>query len=213
MWHGWKNSLFSKARKIAGDGRVKPDHDGDSELALLYDYSATFDPTPCAAIPRLAVHSYTHDPTAGEPGLSSPPPLPEDFRLEDHVGFLLRKAHQRHASLFVDVSAEHALTPTQFAALQKVVELGKVTQNHLGRQVAMDPATIQGVIRRLTLRGLIVRTHDPMDRRTAVLAPTEEAYALIATAVACAQRAHAKALSPLSPEEQAAFLALLRKMG
>ena len=145
--------------------------------------------------------------------MSSPQSPPARVRLEDHVGFLLRKAHQRHASLFLDAAAEHALTPTQFAALNKVVELGKVTQNHLGRQVAMDPATIQGVIRRLTMRGLIVRTHDPMDRRTAVLAPTQAAYALIETAMACAERAHAAALSPLSPEEQAAFLALLRKMG
>ena len=140
-------------------------------------------------------------------------PCPDGFRLEDHVGFLLRKAHQRHASLFVEVAGDHALTPTQFAALSKVVELGRVTQNHLGRQVAMDPATIQGVIKRLTVRGLIERTHDPMDRRTAVLAPTEAAHALIATAVACAQRAHATALSPLSDEEQAVFLALLRRMG
>ena len=62
------------------------------------------------------------------------------------------------------------LTPTQFAALSKTVALGKVTQNHLGRLVAMDPATIQGVVRRLTARGLLVRTRDPMDRRTAVLA-------------------------------------------
>ena len=138
---------------------------------------------------------------------------PDGFRLEDHVGFLLRMSHQRHASLFVDVAADHALTPTQFAALSKVVELGRVTQNHLGRQVAMDPATIQGVIKRLTVRGLIERTHDPMDRRTAVLAPTEAALELIATAVACAQRAHATALSPLSDDEQAVFLTLLRKMG
>lgn len=135
------------------------------------------------------------------------------FRLEDHVGFLLRKAHQRHASLFLEAAAEHALTPTQFAALSKVAELGRVTQNLLGRQVAMDPATIQGVIRRLTMRGLVERTHDPMDRRTAVLAPTEAGLALIATAVACAQRAHAAALSLLSDDEQAVFLTLLRKMG
>ena len=135
------------------------------------------------------------------------------YCLEDHVGFLLRKAHQRHASLFLEAACDHALTPTQFAALCKVVELGRVTQNHLGRQVAMDPATIQGVIRRLTMRGLVVRTHDPMDRRTAVLAPTEAAVDLLATAAACAQRAHAAALSPLSGDEQAVFLSLLRKMG
>ncbi len=139
--------------------------------------------------------------------------MADNFALEDHVGFLLRKAYQRHAALFLDALYEHGLTPTQFAALVKVVELGRVTQNHLGRQVAMDPATIQGVIKRLTMRGLIERTHDPMDRRTAVLAPTQEALDLIGAAVSCAQRAHDTALSPLSAEEQVVFLGLLRKMG
>ena len=139
--------------------------------------------------------------------------MSDAFALEDHVGFLLRKAHQRHAALFLEAACDHALTPTQFAALTKVVELGRVTQNQLGRYVAMDPATIQGVIKRLTARGLIQRTHDPMDRRTAVLAPTPAALDLIATAVACAQRAHDAALSPLSADEQVLFLTLLRKMG
>ena len=139
--------------------------------------------------------------------------LSSGFALEDHVGFLLRKAHQRNASLFLEAACDHALTPTQFAALVKVVECGRVTQNHLGRKVAMDPATIQGVIKRLTARGLVERTHDPMDRRTAVLAPTKAAHDLLATAIACAQRAHAATLSPLSADEQVVFLTLLRKMG
>jgi DNA-binding MarR family transcriptional regulator len=141
---------------------------------------------------------------------SSAPEVP--FLLENHVGFLLRKAHQRHAALFLDLAAEHGLTPTQFAALNKTVELGKVTQNLLGRLVAMDPATIQGVVRRLTLRGFIVRTHDPMDRRTAVLAATPAGAAIVALGVTTAQRSHDAALAPLSAEERATFLSLLHKM-
>lgn len=134
------------------------------------------------------------------------------FRLEDHVGFLLRRAHQRHVALFLEASAEHALTPTQFAALHKAVQLGRVTQNHLGRLTAMDPATIQGVVRRLTARGVLSRTTDPMDRRTAVLAPTEAGVALIARAVACAQRSHEAALASLNRKEQGQLLALLRRL-
>jgi DNA-binding MarR family transcriptional regulator len=125
----------------------------------------------------------------------------------------LRKAHQRHGAIFLEAAFRTGLTPTQFAALCKAVELGRVTQNHLGRLVAMDPATIQGVVRRLTLRGLLARTHDPMDRRTAGLAPTEAGLALIGDAVASAKRAHEAALAPLSHEEQGVFLTLLQKMG
>ena len=141
-----------------------------------------------------------------------PPTHEGSFLLENHAGFLLRKAHQRHAALFLDLAAEHGLTPTQFAALFKTVELGKVTQNLLGRLVAMDPATIQGVVRRLTARGLIARTHDPMDRRTAVLGATPAGLALMASAVATARGSHAAALAPLTAEERATFLNLLHKV-
>jgi len=134
------------------------------------------------------------------------------FQLEDHVGFLLRRAHQRHVALFVEAVDTYALTPTQFAALYKAVEIGQVTQNRLGRLTAMDPATIQGVVRRLIARGLMRCTRDPMDRRTVVLAPTEAGVALIACAVACARRSHAAALAPLNQAEQDQLLALLRRL-
>jgi DNA-binding MarR family transcriptional regulator len=135
------------------------------------------------------------------------------FVVEDHVGFLLRRAHQRQVALFTAGMARAELTPTQFTALWKTVELGRITQNHLGRLAAMDPATIQGVARRLMARGLMQRSPDTMDRRTAVLEPTDAGVALITRVVACARRAHEAAMSPLSPEERVQFLALLRRMG
>ena len=137
----------------------------------------------------------------------------EGFQVEDHVGFLLRRAHQRHVALFTSAVPHTELTPTQFTALLKTAQLGRITQNHLGRLAAMDPATIQGVVQRLIARGLVRRGHDPMDRRTAVLEPTEAGVALISSVVACACRVHEAALAPLSPEERVIFLTLLRKMG
>jgi DNA-binding MarR family transcriptional regulator len=52
-----------------------------------------------------------------------------------------------------------------------------------------------------------------MDRRTAVLEPTEAGVALIASVVACARRSHEMALAPLSPKERVQILTLLRKIG
>jgi len=137
----------------------------------------------------------------------------EGFQVENHIGYLLRRAHQRHVALFTSAVAHAELTPTQFTALLKTAQLGRITQNHLGRLAAMDPATIQGVVQRLIARGLVRRGHDPMDRRTAVLEPTEAGVALISSVVACACRVHEAALAPLSPEERVKFLTLLRKMG
>ena len=80
------------------------------------------------------------------------------YRLEEQVGHLLRRAHQRHAAIFQDGIGDLQLTPMQFAALVKIRDLGKVSQNQLGRLTAMDPATTQGVIQRLVARGVIERT-------------------------------------------------------
>ncbi len=148
---------------------------------------------------------------AGDAAAGGRDPL-EGYLVEDQVGFLLRRAHQRHAALFVERMALLDLTPTQFTALIKVVELGRVTQNQLGRLVATDPATIQGVVRRLMLRDLVRRMRDPMDRRTAVLAPTSAGLELAGRAVALAREITEATLEPLDGAERGRFLALLRML-
>jgi DNA-binding MarR family transcriptional regulator len=135
-----------------------------------------------------------------------------DYRVEAQAGYLLRRANQRHTAIFADGMAEVDLTPTQFTALVKVVELGQVTQNHLGRLAAMDPATIQGVVRRLIDRDLVTRAADPLDRRTIVLAPTPAGAALAARAVVAARRITEATLDPLTPEERSQLLSLLHKI-
>lgn len=136
----------------------------------------------------------------------------DGYVVEEQAGFLLRRAHQRHAALFQENIGDADLTPTQFTALIKVVELGRATQNQLGRQAAMDPATVQGVVRRLIARGLMTAVPDPMDRRTLVLAPTHDGADLATRAVACARRITEATLAPLDERERAVLLALLRKI-
>jgi DNA-binding MarR family transcriptional regulator len=109
--------------------------------------------------------------------------------------------------------AQHDLTPTQFTALIKTVGLGHVTQNLLGRLTAMDPATIQGVVRRLVDRALISRALDPMDRRTTVLVPTDAGIALAGKAIVAARAITAATLAPLDAHERTQLTALLRKLG
>lgn len=137
------------------------------------------------------------------------PPL---YAVEQQVGYLLRRAHQRHTALFQEAMAALELTPTQFTALVKIVELGRVTQNHLGRLAAMDPATAQGVARRLVARGLAAMGTDPLDRRAVVLTPTREGVDLAAAAVPVARGITAATLAPLDDREQRLFLALLTKL-
>ncbi len=134
------------------------------------------------------------------------------YVVERQAGYWLRRAHQRHTALFQEAMATLDLTPTQFTALLKIVELGRTTQNLLGRLAAMDPATIQGVVRRLVARGLLHTANDPLDRRTVVLMPTPAGRDLAAAAIPIARDITTSTLQPLDEHEQGVFLALLARL-
>ena len=148
---------------------------------------------------------------AASSALPSPDPTP-GYRLEDQIGHLIRRAHQRHAAIFQDGFAETELTPTQFAALVKIKDLGQVTQNLLGRLTAMDPATIQGVVQRLHLRELVERRDDPADRRTTILSLSPAGRALCVRAIEHAREVTRATLDPLTADERQALIELLRKL-
>ena len=101
------------------------------------------------------------------------------YKLEDQVGYILRKAHQRATAIFQSTMPDAQITPTQFTALVRLREEGEISQNHLGRLTAMDPATIQGVIRRLRERDLVEMRADPVDRRRRLLRLSLAGKALI----------------------------------
>jgi DNA-binding MarR family transcriptional regulator len=134
------------------------------------------------------------------------------YRLEDQAGHLLRRAHQRHTALFQEIMGTLDLTPTQFAALARIREFGETTQNLLGRQTAMDPATIQGVVQRLVARGFVERRPDPADRRVMVLSLTVAGTRIAREAIARAREITHATLEPLAPAERAVFVELLRKL-
>lgn len=135
----------------------------------------------------------------------------DGYILEDQIGHLLRRAHQRASAIFQEVMTD-GLTPPQFAALVKIRDFGKVSQNRLGRSVAMDPATSQGVIQRLLGKGLIRREDDPEDRRRALLSLTPEGEETVDRLIPLGKRVTAETLEPLTPDEQTVFLALLTKI-
>ena len=134
------------------------------------------------------------------------------YVLEDQVGHLLRRAHQRHAAIFQERIGDAQLTPLQFAALVKLDDLGEVSQNELGRRTAMDAATMQGVIKRLLARGLIDRKPDPEDRRRVVLSLTADGRALIAAVMPNGRAITDETLAGLSDVERRSFLSLLKRL-
>jgi DNA-binding MarR family transcriptional regulator len=132
--------------------------------------------------------------------------------LESKAAYVIRRAHQRASALFLARFGESQLTPTQYFAMARLLEIGPLSQNRLGRLAAMDPATIQGVIRRLVERGLIERLPDPNDRRRMTLTLTPEGESLISSLAQTAEVVDEEILKPLSDEERQTFLRLLKKL-
>src|SRR6187455_3175885 len=93
-----------------------------------------------------------------------------EYRLQEQIGFVLRKAHQRHVAIFAAHIAD--LTPPQFATLAKLHDVGETSQNQLGQMVAMDAATIKGVIDRLKARDLVGLSRHEGDKRRLMVSLT-----------------------------------------
>ncbi|MFP6740491.1 MAG: MarR family winged helix-turn-helix transcriptional regulator [Alphaproteobacteria bacterium] len=135
-----------------------------------------------------------------------------DYVLEEQIGHVLRRAHQRASAIFMANFAEHGLTPTQFAALAKIRDEGEVSQNYLGRLTAMDPATMKGVIGRLHKRRVISRQADPADGRRTLWRLTASGERLLARTVAVGEATTNKTLAPLAPKERKTVLDLLSRL-
>jgi MarR family transcriptional regulator, lower aerobic nicotinate degradation pathway regulator len=136
---------------------------------------------------------------------------PGGYELDAQIGFLLRVAMQRHTSIFMSHMVDE-LTQTQFAVMAKLHEVGPSSQNHLGRLVYLDAATIKGVVDRLGLRGLVATGADPNDRRRRAVSLTEKGSRVIEAAIRVAADVTTKTLRPLTVDEQRTLTRLLKKI-
>lgn len=132
------------------------------------------------------------------------------YHLQDQVGFILRKAHQRHVAIFAAQIAD--LTPPQFAALAKLHDIGETSQNQLGTLIAMDAATVKGVIDRLKARGLVEVSKHEVDKRRLLVNLTAQGREAIERLIPLARAITEETLAPLSAKEAATFMRLLAKL-
>ena len=132
------------------------------------------------------------------------------YRLDDQIGFIMRQANQRHLAIFGRHIGD--FTPTQFATLAKIHEIGTVSQNDLGRQTAMDAATMKGVIDRLSRKGLVTTRPDPTDMRRLLVELTQAGEDAYYDNVDAAVVIIEETLAPLSERERTQLADLLDKM-
>jgi DNA-binding MarR family transcriptional regulator len=138
-------------------------------------------------------------------------PSKPGYILDEQIGFILRQVWQRHAAIFArDIGIN--LTSPQWAALAKLAETGPCSQNQLGRLIAMDVATIKGVIDRLSARGLTETSPDPEDGRRLLVSLTRTGAQTAEKAAVNALAISKETLAPLDTKEREMLFALLNKL-
>jgi len=139
-------------------------------------------------------------------------PAEPDYRLEDQVGFLLRRAYQRASSNLIGRIRPYDLTTPQFATLARLYERGTLSQNLLGRLVAMEPANIRDVVLRLKKRRLIVTRRDPEDGRLILVSLTPSGFSLVEKLLPIEIECTARTLAALNANEKTLLYDLLGRL-
>lgn len=134
------------------------------------------------------------------------------YRLDDQIGHLLRRAYQAASANLSARLEPHGLTPMQFAVLARLHERAPVSQNLLGRLVAMEPANIRDVVMRLKKRGLVRAARDGGDRRLILLSLSAAGAALVDKLLPLSRDSTAATLRPLNVREGELLRDLLRRI-
>jgi MarR family transcriptional regulator, lower aerobic nicotinate degradation pathway regulator len=138
----------------------------------------------------------------------------EDSGLADlysRPGFLLRRAHQISAALFLEETANLGLTTTQYGTLVVLRARGSLDQVGIATLVGIDRSTTALVVSKLEEAGYIERRDDDVDKRRKIITLSQSGRNVLDRVTEPAQRARERVLEPFSAKEAAKFVALLEQ--
>lgn len=134
------------------------------------------------------------------------------YDFTQQVGFLLRRAYQRHTAIFQQTVPESRLTAGQFVALLSVREHGPCEIPAILQHTGIDEASLRGIVERLKWRKLLNAEHEPGDARRMVVSLTPEGVEMIEQTVPHARQITELTFGDLNPQERATLVSLLERM-
>ncbi|ODU10549.1 MAG: hypothetical protein ABS84_04130 [Rubrivivax sp. SCN 71-131] len=140
---------------------------------------------------------------------SAPRSLASPGALFGSPEFLFRRAHQLAVAAFSESCRHLDLTPSQYAVLFMLREVGDASQNELGRMVALDRSTTSVVLRSLSERRLVREHADPTDLRKKRLRLSDAGRLLLGEAERLCASSSRQLLDTLGQEKAAQLLDLL----
>ncbi len=134
------------------------------------------------------------------------------FEKSQSAGFIVNHLARLFAKGLQDRIAPLGIVIGQFPILLELWEKDGVTQKELLERLDLEQATLANTLTRMERDTLIRRTKNPSDARSQKIWLTERAMAIKEHAYQAAHDQNAFALSGLSSEEQAQFLALSERV-
>lgn len=140
------------------------------------------------------------------------------FRMREHTslwarpGFLVRRLHQIHVSMFMEVLEEYGMTPVQYGLMSILVDMPGLDQFSVAEELGIDRANVHDVLKRLESRKLVARVVDPHNRRRKLCLASREGAELVARIYPRMQEAQKRLLAPLDEGERTMFMHLLHDL-
>jgi MarR family transcriptional regulator, lower aerobic nicotinate degradation pathway regulator len=132
--------------------------------------------------------------------------------LQERPGFLIRRLHQIHVTLFMEECAQERITPVQYSILSALAQIGIAEQILLSRAVGLDTTNVADVVARLERRRLVKRRVSSKDKRMKVVTLTDFGRALLQRVDASAARAHDRTLAVLGSAARTRFMRDLARL-
>jgi DNA-binding MarR family transcriptional regulator len=125
---------------------------------------------------------------------------------------LLREVIEQSADYSRMIGAHLDVNPTDFEAMEHLIEQGPMTAGDLAKAVGISPGSATVMIDRLVAVGHVTREPNPNDRRGVLVAPNPKSVAQAWKHISPLILASEKALADLKPAERKAIELYLTKM-
>ena len=127
-------------------------------------------------------------------------------------GFLIRRLHQIHTSLFLEETAGFDITAVQYSLLTALSEHGEMDQNTLALEIGLERSSVAEVLPRLEVRGLIARRQSLEDRRVKLVKLVRTGKSTVRRMQGAVQRAHDRTIEALPKASHDLFMLQLIRL-
>ncbi|MEI6824627.1 MAG: MarR family transcriptional regulator [Desulfuromonadales bacterium] len=128
----------------------------------------------------------------------------------DNIVYLLAKGHQRAQGVLKANLQAFGLTPMQCLFMEALWEEDGLSIGEIGRRIALDTATLAGILERMVVAGWVRRESDQADGRVTRVYLTGKAREAVPGLASAIEVTNNELLSNFSLEEKLLFKRLLR---